>query len=70
MCIDFIRHGNGYDVENVTVTVTVTVPAGIAADDLDTVVADLWSAGGTPKELSSTPLTLTTRSGAVGRCSP
>ena len=25
MCIDFIRHGNGYDIENVTVTVTVTV---------------------------------------------
>ena len=23
MCIDFIRHGNGYDIENVTVTVTV-----------------------------------------------
>ena len=27
MCIDFIRHGNGYDIENVTVTVTVTVIA-------------------------------------------
>ena len=36
MCIDFIRHGNGYDVENVTVTVTVTVTITVIATGRDT----------------------------------
>jgi hypothetical protein len=48
-----------------TVTVTVTVPPGAAGDDLDTVLAELWSTGTGAKKLSSTPLTLTSKLGAV-----
>jgi hypothetical protein len=46
------------------ITVSVTVPAGAASDDLDTVSAELWSTGGMAKKISTTPLTLTSRLGA------
>ncbi|HET6148096.1 MAG TPA: hypothetical protein VFH68_11250 [Polyangia bacterium] len=48
------------------VTVTVTVPSGTASDNLDTVVAELWSTGANAKKISTTPLTLTSRIGTVG----
>jgi hypothetical protein len=48
------------------VTVVVTVPAGAVSDNLDTVVAELWSTGGMAKKISTTPLTLTSKIGMVG----
>jgi hypothetical protein len=49
-----------------TVTVTVTVPTGSVSDNLDTVVAELWSTGGGAKKISTTTLTLTSKLGSVG----
>jgi hypothetical protein len=48
------------------VTVTVTAPAGVAADPLDTVKAELWSTGSAAMKISSTTLTLTTKSSGTG----
>ncbi len=48
------------------VTVVVTVPAGAISDNLDTVVAELWSTGGMAKKISSTALTLTSKLGMIG----
>jgi hypothetical protein len=48
------------------VTVVVTVPSGAVSDNLDTVVAELWSTAGMAKKISSTSLTLTSKLGMVG----
>ena len=48
------------------VTVTVNQLAGTASDDLDTVIAELWSTGTTAKKVSTTTLTLTSKLGSLG----
>ena len=48
------------------VTVVVSMPAGAASDNLDTVVGELWTTGAIAKKVSSTTLTLTSKLGTVG----
>jgi len=48
------------------VTVTVTVPSGTVSDNLDSLIAELWSTGTGAKKISTTPLTLTSKLGTVG----
>ena len=52
------------------VTVVVTVPAGAVSDNLDTVVAELWSTGAMAKKISSTALTLTSKLGELSPGAP
>jgi hypothetical protein len=48
------------------ITVTVLVATGTPSDDLDTLIAELWSTGITAKKISATTLTLTSKLGTVG----